>query len=141
MLSQAVHPQQSAGFLISILIEHYFFRSFDFIKLDAFLRIKFLSFFEHPNVNANNKIEQTDTIKVIHKRNNEGSILLITNNEGNKETIETSKTLTITLCMNLLIGNATIRFNIYTLKVKQPNAIPIETTNVYSGEAPNLSKI
>jgi hypothetical protein len=109
--------------------------------LDAFLRIKFLSFFEHPNVKANTRTELIDIIEVITIRKYEGSILLTISNEGNKDTIETSKTLTITLCMNLFIGNLTIRFNIYNLKHKHPNATPIETTNVYSGDAPNLSKM
>lgn len=103
--------------------------------------MKFLSFFEHPNINANNKTELIETMVVVIRRSNDGSILFMIINDGNIDASVTNNTLNITLCRNLLIGNATIRFNIKSRNNKHPMATQIETTNVYSGDTPNFNNV
>ena len=103
--------------------------------------MKFLSFFEQPNINANNKTELIETMVVVIRRSNDGSIQFKIINDGNIDTSVTNNTLNITLCRNLLIGNATIRFNIKSRNNKHPMATQIEPTNVYSGDTPNFNNV
>ena len=103
--------------------------------------MKFLSFFEHPNAKANSRTKLIEAIEVVKRRNNDGSILFMITIEGNMDVIETNDTLNRTLCINLFIGNAIMRFNIYSLKRKHMNAMQIDTTMVHSGVIPNFNKI
>ena len=101
--------------------------------------MKFLSLLEHPNRNANNKTELIETKVVVTRRSKDVSILVITINDGNTDTKVTNKTLRTILCINLLNGNATMRFNIKSRKNRHPTATQIEITKVYSGDAPNFN--
>ena len=101
--------------------------------------MKFLSFFEHPNINANNRTEVIVTMVVVIRRSKDASMLVMIINDGNTEAKDTNITLKTTLCINLLNGNATMRFNIKSRKNKHPMATQIDTTKVYSGVAPNFN--